>query len=547
LDNSLLCHSALDAESRIYLNLDKLDSPIKSGNDRKIELFNGLYLMLKRFLKKILPKKLINFYHFCLAHFAARFYDYPARKMIVIGVTGTKGKSSVCYLIAKILEEAGERVGMTSTIFFKIGAREWLNDKKMTMLGRFGLQKMLWKMHRAGCAYAIVETSSEGIAQFRNVGIDYDVAVFTNLTPEHIESHGSFEAYAAAKEKLFKNLKIYNLSKKIRGEIIPKIFIVNSGDRHADKFLSYPADRKFCFKIEAALTPHFDSRSESTPSDPAPEPSARYGAGATSPTPSLPLEKKGGKEGKGGGYCDEEYLAENVELGRNYSFFVVKIGESEESVKLNLIGEVNVLNALAAISCGLALGIPFRFIKTALEKIKIIPGRFEVVVKEPFTLIVDYAHEPASFRELYKTANPIRNRDSNGASLLPKNRIIHVFGATGGGRDGQKAPEMGRIAAANADIIILTTDDPYFDNPQILSQNILNGILDYTKENPERRNIKVLQVIDRKEAIRVAIETAKPGDLVLLTGKGSEQAMVVGEKLIHWDDREVVRQILNSK
>ncbi len=462
--------------------------------------------MLKRLLKKIIPKKFINFYHYFLAHLAAWFYDYPSRKMITIGVTGTKGKSTVCYLIAKILEEAGERVGMTSTIFFKIGAREWLNDKKMTMIGRFGLQKMLWKMWRAGCAYAIVETSSEGIAQYRHVGIDYDVAVFTNLTPEHIESHGSFEAYKAAKKELFKNLKIYNLSKRVRGEIVPKIFVVNSGDEHANEFLVFPADKKICYRLEGPDAPNF-----------AGERMVYRGAGRIK------------------AFCDEEFVVYNIILGRNYSKFSVKIDGADEQVKINLIGEVNVLNALTAISAGISLGIPFRIIKSALEKTEMIPGRFEVVVKEPFTLIVDYAHEPASFRELYKTAR-----------LLPRARIIHVFGATGGGRDFARAPEMGRIASENADIIILTTDDPYFDDPAVLTKNILKGILDFTKDNPDKRSVKVMQVIDRREAIKAAIKEAKPNDLILLTGKGSEQAMAVGDKKIKWDDREVVRQIIGE-
>jgi UDP-N-acetylmuramyl-tripeptide synthetase len=474
--------------------------------------------MFKRLIKKILPKKFINFYHYCLAQFAAWFYNYPAKKMIVIGVTGTKGKSTVCYLLAKILEEAGEKVGMISTILFKIGFEERLNDKKMTMPGRFFLQKMLWKMLRAGCAYAIIETSSEGIAQYRHIGIDYDVAVFTNLTPEHIESHGSFENYKKAKLELFKNLKIYNLSKRVRGEIIPKIFVVNFDDAHAKDFLSYPADKKVCYRlapstIETNLT-SVDKNEEETQN------SSTFT------------------------FCDETYIAENIELGRNYSKFIFKRlnGNKINSyrfegdvVKLNLIGEVNVKNALAAISTALALGIPFRFAKSALEKIQAIPGRFEIVIKEPFTLMVDYAHEPASFIELYKTVK-----------LLPKNRVIHVFGATGGGRDKMRAPKMGQIAAQYADIIILTTDDPYFDNPEILTKNILNGILDYTKEHPIRRSVKVLQVIDRREAIRTAIKIASEGDLILLTGKGAEQAMVVGEKKIKWDDREVVKEIFNE-
>ena len=147
-------------------------------------------------LKKFIPSFALQWYHLTLAMSAAVLYRFPSKKLIVIGVTGTNGKSSTVALIAKILETAGHRVGATSTVSFKIADKEWLNDKKMTMLGRFALQKMLRQMVDAGCQYAVIETSSQGIAQYRHVGIEYDVAVFTNLTPEHIEAHGGFCGYA---------------------------------------------------------------------------------------------------------------------------------------------------------------------------------------------------------------------------------------------------------------------------------------------------------------------------------------------------------------
>ena len=162
--------------------------------------------MLSRILnliKKIIPKKLFKFfqpaYHWILAKASAFVYGYPSNKLIVIGVTGTAGKSSTCYFISQILEKAGLKVGMTTTTLFKIGKKEWLNDKKMTMLGRFQTQRLLKKMVKEKCKVVIIETSSQGIDQFRHVGINYDILVFTNLYPEHIEAHGSFENYYQAK------------------------------------------------------------------------------------------------------------------------------------------------------------------------------------------------------------------------------------------------------------------------------------------------------------------------------------------------------------
>src|SRR3989344_4920760 len=162
--------------------------------------------ILKEAVKKVIPAFLLDAYHLTLSALGAFWYGHPSEKMTVVGVTGTNGKSTTAYFIAKMLDHAGFKTGITSTAVFKIADREWLNDKKMTMLGRFQLQKMLRDMVRAGCQYAIVETSSEGIKQHRHRGVNYDVVVFTNLTPEHLESHGDFEQYKNAKGELFARL-----------------------------------------------------------------------------------------------------------------------------------------------------------------------------------------------------------------------------------------------------------------------------------------------------------------------------------------------------
>ena len=205
--------------------------------------------MLKEALKRIIPKEALVLYHRFLAYAASVWYGHPSEKMIVIGVTGTNGKSTVSAMICRVLEEAGYKVGLTTTVLFRIAGKEWLNDTKMTMLGRFRLQKLLRQMVGAGCQYAVIETSSEGIAQSRHAAINYDIVVFTNLTPEHIESHGGFENYRAAKGRLF--AKLAGEKKKIlAGKIVPKISVVNAADPEANYFLQFWADQKIGYRLE---------------------------------------------------------------------------------------------------------------------------------------------------------------------------------------------------------------------------------------------------------------------------------------------------------
>src|SRR3989344_2152448 len=186
-------------------------------------------------------RKLVHFLRAWLAYWR---YSRPARKLVVIGITGTKGKSSTCRFVASALEAGGHKVGLLSTVEFQIGDKRWLNDRKMTMLGRGEIQQMLRDMVRAGCTYAVVETSSEGILQYRHIGLCYDVAVFTNLGTEHSERHGGFENLKRDKGKLFAALSA-NPHKTIHGKKTPKTIVVNTDDREADYYLNFTADKKY--------------------------------------------------------------------------------------------------------------------------------------------------------------------------------------------------------------------------------------------------------------------------------------------------------------
>lgn len=448
---------------------------------------------MKRLLKRLVPPALIDLYHRSLAVVSAVRYGRPSEKLIVIGVTGTNGKSTVANMVAAILEEATHLVGLTSTVNFRIAGKGWLNDTKMTMLGRTRLQKLLAEMVAAKCRYAVIETSSEGIKQHRHVGINYDVAVFTNLTPEHLESHGGFENYKRAKGELFAKLS-HDAVKRLDGALVPKVSIVNLDSPHAPFFLSFAANKKYGFLAE---------RPAGTPKTDAP----------TLTTYPLGIVK-----------------ALDVRLTTDGSSFKVR----DVPFTLSMLGMHNVENALAAIAVGLSQGVSLATMAAALGKLAGVPGRMERVnAGQDYAAIVDYAPEPESFRKLYDVV-----------AMFPKKKVIHVLGSTGGGRDKDRRPVLGRIAGEKADVVIVTNEDPYDDVPMTIIDDVAAGALEAGKKDGESLH----RILDRGDAIRKAVSLAGPGDLVLVTGKGAEQAMCVADgKKIPWDDRVKLREAILAR
>jgi UDP-N-acetylmuramoyl-L-alanyl-D-glutamate--2,6-diaminopimelate ligase len=440
------------------------------------------------YLKKIIPKSIFKFfqpyYHKALSYVADFFYCKPSNKLIVIGVTGTNGKSSTAHLIAKSLEAKGDKTGETSTVFFKVGDKEWLNDKKMTMLGRFALQKILKQMVKEGCKYAVVETSSEGIKQSRHLGVNYDTVVFTNLTPEHIESHGGFENYKKAKLKLLRHLE-RSKKKKIGGKRINKTIVANLDDKHVKDFLNFKVNNKI---------------------------------GVTT------------KDGKNN-LTENILKAENIKLTESGTSFEV----DGEKINLKLVGEFNVYNTLLSIGVGVQQGFNVKELKIELEKIKGIEGRMENIKEgQKFQVIVDYAPEPESLRQAYNTILKIRKKE---------NKVIHVLGSCGGGRDIARRPVLGSMAGKKADYVIITNEDPYDDDPMEIIDNVAEGAI---KEG-KILNDNLFKILDRREAFNKALTLARKNDIVLITGKGSEQAMCVAHgKKIPWDDRMVVKEELKN-
>lgn len=433
-------------------------------------------------LKKIIPKPLLKFYHYLLAVLAKVYYKSPSEKLIVIGVTGTSGKSTVVYLITKILERAGFRVGCSSTVMFKVGKKEWLNDKKMTMVGRFALQKLLKQMVDDNCQYAVIETTSQGIEQFRHIGINYDILVFTNLYPEHIEAHGSFENYKKAKLKLFAKLE-NEPAKKFAGLPVKKTIIANLDDQNVSDFINCWAEEKIGFT----------------------------------------LEDKNREEVKAIKVLNPQTITDGIEFTIN-----------DQKFSVNRFGRHNIYNCAAAIAVGLTQDLSLESMSANLKSLPQMPGNFEAINEgQDFKVIVDYAFEPKAIESLYKV---VKN--------IPHQKIIHVLGSTGGGRDKARRPILGELAGANADYVVVTNEDPYDEDPAEIIEQVLAG----AKKAGKKLNLNLFKYLDRRQGIAKAISLASSQDLVLITGKGSEQAIVIADnKKIPWDDRVVAREEIKKK
>jgi UDP-N-acetylmuramoyl-L-alanyl-D-glutamate--2,6-diaminopimelate ligase len=429
---------------------------------------------MRKLLKKIIPDRhpLRLLYHRILAMIAALINGFPASKMIVIGVTGTNGKTTTINLLTNILNEAGYKVGMASTINFQVANEKWTNDLKQTTLGPFELQRLLKRMVKAECKYAVIEVTSHAMIQSRVYGINFDVAMITNVTSDHVEYHGSFNNYLNAKAKLFKKV-----SKGKRKFGVKKVFVMNADDEYFKYFDRYVADRKITYGLKAATV-----------------------------------------------------YAENIVKNPEGSHFVLHVPNNSLPVEIKMPGEFNVYNTLAAASAALVLQVPLETIKAALESSSSVAGRFEHVdCDQKYAVIVDYAHTPDALENLFALYR-----------RLTKGKLYGVFGATGGGRDKGKRPEMGKIVSKYADCVIVTNDDPYTEDEISIIDQISKGI-------DREQGDNFWQIPDRREAIRLALTLAKEGDCVVIAGKGAEEVIMLRGKRLPWNDKKVVTQLLTRE
>jgi len=413
---------------------------------------------LKNLIESLLPRRLYRVllapYHLAWTFASAVRYGFPARKLVVIGVTGTKGKSSVSEMIAAVLTEAGHTVAVSSTIHFSIGSEVRPNKFKMTLPGRGFIQKFLHEAVTKGATHAVIEITSEAALQYRHLFLSQNALVFTNLEKEHIESHGSFENYFRAKYKIAEALA--------HSEKRPRAIVANKDANYGDRFLALPVEAKLPFSLTDA---------------------------------------------------EQLVLTDNQ----------VQFTYQGQHFSVPQPGNFSVLNALAAIRVGAFLSVPLATSAAALTKLSRIPGRAERIEEgQDFIAIVDYAHTPDSLKALYEAY-----------ASHPK---ICVLGNTGGGRDTWKRPEMGRIADEQCETVILTDEDPYDENPRAILDAMATGM----KRTPTI-------VMDRREAIALALKSAKSGDAVLITGKGTDPYIMraQGAKEV-WSDANVVREELKK-
>lgn len=442
---------------------------------------------MKKTIRKFVPEWVISSYHWLWAALSAFFYGFPSEKLTVIGVTGTDGKTTTCNLLADLFQESGYKIGMATTINFRIGNKTWDNLTKQGMQGRWRTQQLLSKMVKAGCEYAIIETTSEGIKQSRHVGINYDIAVFTNLTPEHIESHGSFDNYKKAKGELFKKTA---KSCKVDTE---KFSIINLDDKNAQYFLQFDCEKNILYGIDAPANT------------------------------KLPYLQASGIN----------LTAEGTSFEVSYSADSHTPSQSA-TIQTSLVGKFNVYNTLAAMSVALSQGLALEKIAKVFASIKPVPGRMEIVeAGQPFTVIVDYAHAPNALENVYQTVKPFL-----------QGKLWSLLGSQGGGRDKQKRPVLGELAGKYADYVVVTNEDPYDEDPKQIIDDVFAGVV----KSGKIENENAWRFADRREAIKFILQKAAPEDIVLLTGKGAEQVMVVADgKKVRWDDRVEVKNILAQK
>ncbi|CDA15627.1 uDP-N-acetylmuramoyl-L-alanyl-D-glutamate--2 6-diaminopimelate ligase [Clostridium sp. CAG:571] len=397
-----------------------------------------------------------------LAICACNFYGNPSKKVKLIGITGTKGKTTTSFMTKAILEKEGKKVGLIGTIACYIGSKK-LEDSDRTTPESLKLQKIFKQMVDEGCEVIVMEVSSQSLKLHRVDGCVFDIAVFTNFSEDHIseKEHPDMEDYFNSKLKLFH---------------MCKTGYVNADDLHTAKIPKMLPDNDI----------------------------STYGID---------------------NYCN--LLAKDITITNSYVDFKVKLGQRNERVKTFIPGRFSVYNSLAAICVGLKLGCSAENIKEALLEVRV-PGRSELVDnKKDLTIMIDYAHSPESLENIL-----------NAVKSYTRGRVISVFGC-GGDRDPGKRPIMGEISGRIADYTIITSDNPRTEDPEKIVNQIEEGI--------KKTNGKYECIVDRIEAIKSAIEMANKNDIVVLAGKGHETYQIIGHKKYPFDEKEIIKEIIDGQ
>ncbi|HYM78001.1 MAG TPA: UDP-N-acetylmuramoyl-L-alanyl-D-glutamate--2,6-diaminopimelate ligase [Candidatus Dormibacteraeota bacterium] len=405
-----------------------------------------------------------------LARLSANFYKRPAERIAVTGITGTNGKSTTAFLIEAILTAAGRKSALIGTIEYHVAGRVY--PAPHTTPEALELARLFSEALGEGATDAVIEVSSHALAQQRVFGVPFDVAVFTNLTRDHLDYHKTMEEYFAAKRVLFEGC----------GTDAPRAVVTNLDDEYGVKLAEFSRKRS-----SVVLT---------------------YG------------------------WTRGDFHAEKADVTPRGTRFDMITPQEKLAIFSPLIGRVNVYNILAAAAACFARGCPADAIMRGVGALTHVPGRFQRVdCGQPFTVVIDYAHTDDALRNLTGLAREFVSRGGGGA------RVITLFGC-GGDRDRAKRPLMGEAAGRGSDFAVLTSDNPRSEDPLAIINDALVGL--------QRTGAKYSVEVDRRKAIALAIGEARPGDIVLLAGKGHEKVQVTRDGSHPFDDVEVAREVLRG-
>lgn len=421
-----------------------------------------------------IPQVVVKSTRHKIADIADRFYSCPSKGINLIGVTGTNGKTTVTHLIQKIFEENEQKCALIGTLGYKLSSNGEYRDAKHTTPQAPELQatlRMIKDVEKID--NVVMEVSSHALEQNRVGGCRFNGAVFTNLTQDHLDYHITMDNYFKAKALLFERLT--------EGDFA----VINADDNYGDRFISVVPENVRVYT---------------------------YGVKQQS-----------------------DVMAKDIHFSLNGAEFTLVTGDHvnnggklEHKVNLHMNGMFSVYNVLAAVTSALAMGIDIEVALKALQNVKGVAGRFEVVVKKPL-VIVDYAHTPDGLENVLKSAREITPEDG---------KLICLFGC-GGDRDATKRPKMGAIAEKLADKIVITSDNPRSEDPQVIITDIIAGLKNVNTEN-------VIVEPDRGTAIALLKSISNNNDVVLIAGKGHENYQILKDKTIHFDDREEARKVFEG-
>jgi UDP-N-acetylmuramoyl-L-alanyl-D-glutamate--2,6-diaminopimelate ligase len=432
-----------------------------------------------------LPQLIVDRAQGALATAAAWWYGDPSRELAVVGITGTDGKTTTSFLAVAALEAAGLSSGLVGTIETKVGALRAAHESHATTPEAPELQAALRAMVAAGNDAAVLETTSHALALERVGGVAYDAAILTNLTHEHLEFHGTWEAYRDAKLSLFERLAAgaRNPAKSFGGRALPKVAVVNADDPSAGLFAGV-----------------------------AQEAGARIVTYGTDPSADV--------------------RATRVEEDAQRLTMAYETPSGAARLALRLVGRFNVHNALAVVALGEAWALDAAAVRAGLESVDGVPGRMERIdAGQPFGVVVDFAHSPASLEKVLELLAPVAAARGGG--------LIAVFGSAGE-RDVAKRPMMGRIAGERARLVVVTDEDPRGEDREAILDEIARG----AEAAGKRRGHDLLLIADRPAAVAAAMERARPGDVVVLAGKGHERSIIGRDGPVAYDERSAALDAL---